>query len=105
MSEALAVREEYRLREWGQIIREHHESGLTARDFCRERGISERSYYYWLRKLRERAADQPPPELVRLNEERDVGRMHISLNGSELNLPGNIDADLVCALLKAIQSL
>lgn len=58
MSEALSVREEYRLREWGQLIREHHESGLTARDFCRERGISERSYYYWLRKLRERPAEQ-----------------------------------------------
>ena len=105
MSEALAVREEYRLREWGQLIREHHESGLTAREFCRERGISERSYYYWLRKLRERAAEQQSPELVRLNDERDIGRLRISLNGSELNLPGNIDADLVCALLKSIQSL
>lgn len=105
MSEALAVREEYRLREWGQIIREHHESGLTAREFCRERGISERSYYYWLRKLRERAAGHSEPELVKLDESKTTSELKISLKGAELILPGAIDIDAVCALLKSIQRL
>lgn len=62
MEDILQVREEYRLQQWGQIVQQCRESGMSNRDFCRQNGITEKTYYYWLRKLRMAAAgkDSPP---------------------------------------------
>ena len=60
MADVLAVRNEYRLQTWTEIIRECRESGLSNREFCAQRGIGEKTYYYWLRKLRQRTLDSMP---------------------------------------------
>ena len=51
MADVLAVRDEYRAQTWSMLIQECNNSGLTKREFCQQRGISEKSFYYWLRKL------------------------------------------------------
>lgn len=51
------VKREYQLQEWSGMLRERKESGLTVRDWCAERGITEHAYYYRLRKLRQTACD------------------------------------------------
>ena len=58
MEDVLAIRDEYRLQEWSQIIQAGQNSGLSKREFCRQNEISERHYYYWLKKLRETVAKQ-----------------------------------------------
>lgn len=55
MAEVLAVRDEYRAQNRARLIQECSESGVSKREFSRQRGISEKSYYYWLRKLRSQA--------------------------------------------------
>ena len=45
MEDVLAVRDEYRLQSWAEIIQECQASGLTNREFCTQRGISEKTYY------------------------------------------------------------
>ena len=40
---------------WIQNIKEFNESGLTVRDWCRTKGITHGSYYYWLKVIREEA--------------------------------------------------
>ena len=45
MEDVLAVRDEYRLQGWAEIIRECQASGVTNRAFCAQRGISEKTYY------------------------------------------------------------
>ena len=67
MADVLAVRNEYRLQSWMEIIRECEESGLSNREFCSQRGISEKTYYYWLRKARTAAATVIEPQLVRVD--------------------------------------
>ena len=56
MGEGLAVRNEDRAQNWFQVIQECRDSGLTNREFCRQRGIPEKKFYYWLRKLRTQAS-------------------------------------------------
>ena len=68
MADVLAVRNELRLQNWTEIIRECQESGLTNKEFCAQRGISEKTYYYWLRKIRGAAVSVMEPQLVRLDE-------------------------------------
>lgn len=60
MEDVLAVRDGYRLQGWAEIVREGQASGLANRRFCTQRGISEKTYYYWLRKLRQTAAASMP---------------------------------------------
>jgi transposase-like protein len=43
---------------WTQIMRERKESGLSIRGWCREKGINEKTFYYWQRQLREAACER-----------------------------------------------
>lgn len=105
MADVLAVRDEYRAQTWAMLIRECQSSGLSNREFCRQRGVSEKSFYYWLRKLREQAVDSIP-ELVPLDPIPAPTRMlQIHFKGAEISVPESVDMDAVAALLKSIQSL
>jgi transposase-like protein len=106
MADVLAVRNEYRAQTWAMLIQECNNSGLTKREFCQRRGISEKSYYYWLRKLRSQMAEATGPQLVQLDSipvAEDT--LQIQYRGAELKLPSGVDIDAVAALLRSIQSL
>ena len=106
MSDVLEVRNEYRAETWAMLIQECNNSGLTKREFCQQRGISEKSYYYWLRKLRSQIAASSTPQLVQLDPEPltdDV--LQIQYRGAELKLPSNVDIDAVAVLLRSLQAL
>lgn len=106
MADVLAVRDEYQAQSWALLIQECQASGLTNKEFCRQRGISEKSYYYWLKKLRTQLAEAAGPQLVQLAagpEEPDS--LDIRFRGAEFHVPGKADLDAVAALLRSIQSL
>ena len=106
MADVLAVRDEYRAQNWSMVIQECSNSGLSNREFCRQRGISEKTFYYWLRKLRGQMADAAVPQLVQLEpvtEPEDL--LQIQYRGAELKLPAGVDMDAVAALLRSLQSL
>ncbi len=108
MADVLAVRDEYRAQNWTMVIQECSNSGLSNREFCRQRGISEKTYYYWLRKLRSQMAEVAGPQLVQLEPspvpvQEDM--LQIQYRGAELKLPVGVDMDAVAALLRSLQSL
>lgn len=106
MADALAIRDEYRAESWRAVIQECSASGLSNREFCRQRGISEKSYYYWLHKLRSQVAGTAAPQLVPLEPvpaKEDMLCIHF--RGAELKLPVGVDVDAVASLLRSIQSL
>jgi len=49
---------EYRLSHWAQIMRERTQNGLSIRTFCAQAGISENTYFYWQRRVREAACQE-----------------------------------------------
>ena len=106
MADVLAVRNEDRLQEWTQIHQRCRESGLSNREYCRQNGISEKTFYYWLRKLREAAIDKQP-ELVALPEsDRSADDMiHIRFGTAVLELPAKTEAGAIASLLQALQRL
>ena len=108
MADVLAVRNEYRAQNWAMVIQECSNSGLSNREFCRQRGISEKTYYYWLRKLRSQMAEVAVPQLVQLEPvpvpiQDDM--LQIQYRGAELKLPAGVDMDTVAALLQSLQTL
>lgn len=48
----------YRIREWTEVIRECAESRQTKRDWCDQHGINIKTFYYWQRKVRQAFADE-----------------------------------------------
>ena len=112
MADALALRSEYRLQQWAQVVKACNASGLSNREFCRQHQIAEKTYYYWVRRLRQAAASQieaRTPTLVPLESAPQPARqetddmLYIRFRGAELTLPGRTDMDIVAALLKSIQ--
>lgn len=46
MADVLTVQDEYQAQTWAGLIQECNTSGLTKRESCQQRGISEKSFYY-----------------------------------------------------------
>lgn len=108
MADVLAVRDEYRAQQWAMVIQECAASGLSNREFCRQRGIVEKTFYYWQHKLREQIVDTAAPKLVALEQTSapiSDDTLQIRYRGAELKLPVGVDLETVAALLRSIQAL
>ena len=108
MSDVLAVRDEYRAQTWAMLIQECKASGMTNKDFCIQRGVSEKSFYYWQKKLRTQLIESAAPQLVPLEQlPAPVSEelLQIHFRGAELKLPVGVDMDAVSAILRSIQGL
>ena len=66
MADVLAVRDEYRAQQWAMLIQECKVSGMSNKEFCIQRGVSEKSFYYWQKKLRTKLVEAAAPQLVQL---------------------------------------
>ena len=73
MADVLAVRDAYRAQQWEMVVQECAASGLSNREFCRQRGIPEKSFYYWQRKLRQQIVEAASPQLVPLEPVTEPG--------------------------------
>ena len=105
MGDILAVRDEYWQIQWAAVIQECKDSGLTNKEYCIQHGLSEKSFYYWQKKLRTQIVASAP-ELVPLEVATPIEEeLHIRYRGAELKLPSGVDMDAVAALLRSIQSL
>lgn len=108
MADVLKVRNEYRLQKWAEIIGQCQKSGLSNKEFCQQNGISEKSYYYWLRKLRNTVAESNVPQLVQLESAPDVvpdNMIHIQFRDASMDLPGSTDVEAIGAVLRSLQSI
>ncbi len=106
MDEILQVRSAYREQQWMEIIRDCRASGLSNKAYCQEKGISEKTFYYWLRKLRTAAAEGFSPQIVELKTPaRAEETVYIRYRGAELTLPGDTDVETIAAVLRALQQL
>ena len=102
----MAVRDEYRAQQWAMLIQESKSSGMTNKVFCIQRGVSEKSFYYWQKKLRTKLLETAAPQLVQLESTPEAAELlQISFRGAELKLPVGVDMDAVSAILRSIQSL
>lgn len=104
MEDVLQVRNDYRLQQWRQIIRQCQQSGLSNRDYCKQNGISEKTFYYWLRKLRSAAVEVSLPQIVRLDEAQAADDMiRIQFRNANLTLPGDTNANAIAGVLHSLQ--
>ncbi len=120
---------EIRYRRWVQAVQDWSSSGLSKRAFCQERGIDEKAFYYYQRRLRSLLADQAElqglpegrseialsastgslgarPQIVKLQfpgskSSGDSLMVRFSVNGMDFSVPENIPAPFLAKLLEA----
>lgn len=105
MGEILQVRNGYRMEQWRQIIQDCRESGLSNKLYCEQHGLSEKTYYYWLRKLRTAAMEQAAPQIMEVEaEQKEPARMlYIRYRGSELRVPEGTDIEAIATVHRALR--
>ncbi|WP_240418710.1 IS66 family insertion sequence element accessory protein TnpA [Paenibacillus periandrae] len=54
------ITKQYRLNKWIEIVRECRSSGQTVSAWCAQNHINLKSYYYWLKRVREAACETLP---------------------------------------------
>lgn len=94
-----AVKEEVRLRDWSAQIAAQQASGMTVQRWCAENGINPKTYYYHLRKLREKCVASAPAIVPLGSPRRTSSDIHIEKNGLQISLPTDISADTLIALV------
>ena len=117
------IAKEFRLAHWAQVIREKNQSGLSAKAFCEQIGICQKTYFYWQKRVREAACEkmlaQPQPEPVVVdNSTIPAGwavcetapaaadkTLPIEINGCRVLASGDTDPELLAKTCKVLMSL
>ena len=101
-----------RLANWTARIAACRGSGMTVREWCRENGLSEKTYYYWQRRLfdtlsQQRKAIQPtfaeitPSTRGRLDS---CIAVTVRVSGVEADIHAGADAATVETVLRVLKS-
>jgi hypothetical protein len=72
---AREAKTQYQLKEWADRITNRSRSGQSIRAWCAENSISPRVYYYWLKRVREYAAQFLPDVTTRNTAMISVGQV------------------------------
>ena len=102
MCEIMQAQNGYRMEQRRQIIQACKKSGLSNKAYCEQHGISKKTYYYWLRKLRRLAKEQAVPQIMEPEAEREE-ELYIRYRGAELRLPAGTDIEAIAAILRSLQ--
>ena len=109
-SEIVTVKKNIRLQEWNRQIEEQKASGLGVQEWCIQNGINLKTYYYHLRKVREKFLRSGKAEntQAQIEAERSVvpilttssdRNITIEKNGMRITLPESISADILIAVV------
>lgn len=97
-SAIVTVKGEIRLWEWKTQIEAQQSSGLTVREWCSQNGISPKTYYYRLKRVREHCIEAMP-SIVPVSLPQKSGDISIEKNGLRISLPENISPDTLIAVV------
>ncbi len=90
---------------WSKLIAEQEASGQTVREFCRERGRGEYSFYRWRKHLREDHA--VGFALVKARPTAGPGDATLELiltNGERLRIAPGVDCVTLRMVLEAVRA-
>ena len=99
-------------RQWQKTIREAARSGLSIREFCRQRKLHESQFYWWQRRLATRQAPKSrkpasgPTSFALVSDEvaaTDAGLELVLADGRRLRIGKGVDEDTLRAVLAALE--
>ena len=112
-SEIVLVKKKIRLQEWEHQIEEQKSSGLNVQEWCKQKGINPKTYYYRLRKVREEYVMSGKGENAQEKKETEKavvpilaapssGNISIEKNELRITFSENISADILIAVVNKL---
>ena len=99
---------ENRLAEWTQRIKACRSSGISVRQWCQEYGCTEKSYYYWQRKIFTLAQEQKQTEFAEIANRASScvssAVAAVEIRGARVHILPGADEQTLGALLRALSS-
>ena len=99
-----------RIQIWAERIAECRSSGKSVRAWCREKEISEKTYYYWQRRLYQQMAYRTEAvSFAKIPQGIQTGQCSgaaakVSLSGATIEFYPGADAQIIQAILQTLQS-
>ena len=102
-----------RLENWAARITACRGSGMTVRAWCQENGFSEKTYYYWQRRLFQALSEQQQapqqPAFVEITSTPNVrpsggAAVTVRIAGAEADIYSGADAVTVETVLRILKS-
>ena len=90
-------------RQWQGILRQWERSGKSKAAFCRERNLSQWSFHYWAKRLKERQA-AGSGGFIRVEAKATSGIRLRLPSGLEIELESGFDEEVLKSLLRAAAS-
>jgi hypothetical protein len=94
--------------QWRERIAEQESSGMSARQFCKERGFSEPCFYSWRKRLRRR---EPPVRFALVERgpaprefAMEAGLELVMVSGERLRIAAGVDAATLRVVLEALRA-
>ena len=95
------IKSKVKWEEWKEQVNSQIASGLRVKEWCRQNNVNAKTYYYHLRRVREKLCDEQEHSVVPINvPELKVSRkIHIEKNGLSITLPSDISCKTLIALV------
>ena len=102
MDRVTLVKREVQAQEWSTRIQACRESGMSIPAWCRENGIAAKTYYYHLRKLREKRCEQIPVAVTEVSENTD-SVITVSSGSIRVEIRASASAEGIAAVVRALK--
>ena len=104
-----SVKKRVRYQKWQEMYEAYLSSGQSVIEWCAKNGISKKTFYYRLRKIRSEAIEQieqhdivpvkaPHPPAATTND-----MIRISGSGIHIELPADISAEMVMTVIRGLR--
>lgn len=109
--------QEVKMQQWANLIKTCRESELSVKEWCKQNNIAEQTYYYWLKKIREKLVEQTPiqadnPETkttfipIEFNsvaiEKKKTSKIIINKDDIHIEVPETINEDLMMNIVRSL---
>jgi len=114
MDKITNTKTEFRLKQWSNIIQACQTSGMTVASWCSQNNVNIKSYYYWLRKVRNLACEAKSFEPqktehnivpVPFHQTKDYVAVTIHLSSFCININEGASRETIEAVLSALKSI
>ena len=103
-AEIARIKSNIKWEEWQEQVNSQITSGLTVKEWCRQNSINEKTYYYHLRRVREKLCEDHSQQIVPIRAPEPVksSEIHIEKNGLNITLPSDISGETLAALVREL---
>lgn len=104
MDEVSIVKNEVVSAEWAEKIRQCQESGLTVQEWCNRNKVNIKTYYYHLRRTREKIVEQiPVPIGTTVQTAREEPEIKIRIGEAIIKIPEGMSEKTIGAVLRSLK--